>query len=326
MRVRRTVATVTTALLAGSMQIAGPAQAAPDSKQKAWNPKLVSTESLYDGSAVRLRYTDGSTVFTIIAAPGDEVTFIGSQAPTIMADGRRSYDRAVSIQERSTSSKSSATAAAAYAAAGRSPYTDALAAGMSPTQARQYAPPQGAAALDTPPISSTRCLYSETSEPDSDFEWSGCRIAYYSQIDETNNWRYSPYSVTAHGWGTGALGGGKELQKGSFQHSYTLASSLGPFEIIEASPSANATGSSPCGNFTVGLAYYVELSYNVPLCSDGWNVTWNQTLYKVEWYGASAGGESDSRSAAGAHTLKTHISAEFMKTFTLSWTYACFLC
>lgn len=116
------------------------------------------------------------------------------------------------------------------------------------------------------------------------------------------------------------LGGGKELQKGYTQITWTGSGA----EIIEASPSANQSGNG-CGNFQISLAYIMELAYQVPLCDDGWDVTWDQTLHKVEWHGGSAGGQSDSRSASGASTVRLPWSTPNVQlNYRIGWTYACF--
>lgn len=325
MKVRRALATVAAALLVGSMSIAGTAQATSEHEKKAWNPRLLSTEHLYDGSAVRLRYTDKTSVITVVAPAGAQVTFEGSETPTIMADGRRSYDRAVSVTKRRTLNRF--PTAAVYSAAGRSVYADALAAGMSPSEAQRYATPEGVAATDNPPITDSWCAYSEDAEPDPKFEWSGCGLYYELQF--SGDTIYAAHSGTAHGWGTGVLGGGKELQKGYISTTHTdWNPSSTAFDIIEASPSSSMPGPSPCSSFNVGLSQYVEVGFSVPLCSDGWNVTWNRAFYKVEWHGASTGGESDSRSAAGAHTLRVAPinGSSWSTSFSIGWTYACLGC
>jgi hypothetical protein len=318
MRLHRTLAIAAVAVLAGPLLAAGTAQAAPAAEGTAWSPALLSTEPLYGGSAVRLRYTEG---ITVVASAGAKVVFTGSQAPQSTADGRHVYDRAVQIVEKQGTSQPAAASAqaSAYAAAGRSVYTDALAAGFSPAEARQEAQPQGSALMDEPPILSSGCVYSETNYPDPKFEWSGCYRLYNVDASDANAW-YGAGSGTAHGWGTGVLGGGKELQKGSTEITWSGAGA----EIIEASPSANQSGNN-CGQFTVGLSHVVELSYQVPLCNNGWNVTWNRTVHKVEWHGASAGGSNDSRSASGASTVRLPWSTPTVYlSYRIGWTYACF--
>ncbi|RQX19117.1 hypothetical protein DDE19_05370 [Micromonospora ureilytica] len=315
MKAHRTLATVTAALLVGPMLMAVAAQAAPAGEEKAWSPALLSTEPLYSGSAVRLRYTEG---ITVVASAGAKVIFTGSMSPTTTQDGRRVYDREVQIVDPQGVGQSSAEAAA-YSAAGRSVYADALAAGFSPAEARQEAQPQGVALLDEPPIAASGCVYSETNTPDPEFEWSGCYKLYNVDDADASAW-YGAGSGTAHGWGTGVLGGGKELSKGFTEITWSGSGA----EIIEASPSANQNGIN-CGQFTVGLSQVVELSYQVPLCNDGWNVTWNQTVHKVEWHGGSAGGSNDSRSASGASTVRLPWSTPTVyMNYRIGWQYACF--
>ncbi|MDG4790215.1 hypothetical protein O7626_30565 [Micromonospora sp. WMMD1102] len=324
MKVRRTLATVTAALLVGSMPIAGAAQAAPNIEDTAWSPALLSAELLYDGSAVRTRYQDGASVITVVASTGAKVIFKGSKIPTIMANGLRSYDREVSVVQPRTVN-SSRTTAAAYSAAGRSVFTDALAAGMSPSEAQQYATTKGVAALDDPPILNSWCMDSENGTPDPEFNWSGCHISYEGQWGGSEgNWTwYDFWSATAHGWGTGVLAGGKELQKGYVSTDWVPDVST-TLNIIEASPSANQPGPNPCSTFTVGLSQVVELGFTIPLCRAGWDVTWNQSFYKVEWHGASTGGQSDTRSAAGAHTIAAR--GGYQVSGSIGWTYACLGC
>ncbi|MGC9669502.1 hypothetical protein ACNTMW_23480 [Planosporangium sp. 12N6] len=316
MRFHRALIVVAAALLAGPTLAGGTAQAAPPAKGKAWSPALISTERLYDGSAVRLRYTDG---ITVVAPTGAQVIFKDSGASTTAADGRRIYDRAVQVLDPHAVSRSSATAAAAaYAAAGRSVYADAIAAGFSPDEARRQAQPEGVVAMDEPPIASSGCVYSETNYPDPDYEWSGCYKLYNVSASDSSAW-YAMGSGTAHGWGTGVLGG-KELQKGYTQVSWSGNGA----QIIEASPSRNESGGN-CANFTVALSHIFGLEYQVPLCSDGWSVTWNGTLHKVEWHGHSAGGPSDQRSATGASTVKLPLSTpQVWMNYQIGWEYACF--
>jgi hypothetical protein len=135
MRLYRTLVAVGAALLAGPLLTLGTAQAAPSAKGKTWSPVLMSSEPLYDGSAVRLHYTGG---ITVVASTGAKVIFKGSGALSITANGRHVYNRAVRITDPHVLGKSSATAAG-YSAAGRSVYSDALAAGFSPAQARRQA-------------------------------------------------------------------------------------------------------------------------------------------------------------------------------------------
>jgi hypothetical protein len=316
MRFHRTLAAVAATLLAGPLLVTGTAQAAPAIKGPAWSPALLTTEPLYDGSAVRLRYTEG---ITVVASADAKVIFTGSGALTTTADGRRVYDRAVEIVDPHALDRSSDADAAAYAAAGRSVYTDALAAGFGPAEARREAQPQDIALLDEPPIAASGCIYSETSYPDPEFEWSGCYKLYNVTDADSSAW-YGAGSGTAHGWGTGVLGGGKELQKGNSQITWSGAGA----QIIEASPSANQSGNN-CGNVTIGLSQIIELSYQVPLCNDGWNVTWNQTVHNVQWHGASAGGSNDSRSASGASTVRLPWTTPTVYiSYRIGWTYACF--
>lgn len=314
MKVRRMISALATALLAGAL-VPGTAQAAPGATEgKAWSPVLLSSEPLYDGSAVRLRYTDG---ITVVASTGAKVIFEGSGGLTVTADGRRVYDRAVQVVDPHPIGKSLGTVAAAYSAAGRSVYADALAAGFSPAEARRQERSHGT--LAEPPIASSGCVYSETVQPDPDFEWSGCYKLYRQQASDPNAW-YVAGSGTAHGWGTGVLGGGKELQKGSTQITWSGAGA----EIIEASPPSRMSGNN-CDSVTIALSHYIGLSYQVPLCDDGWNVTWNRTVHKVEWHGGSAGGPSDTVSASGASTVRLPNSTPTVYlNYRIGWTYACF--
>src|SRR5439155_21912443 len=132
--------------------------------------------------------------------------------------------------------------ATAYSAAGRSVYTDALAAGFSPVEARRQAQPPGL--MGEPPILSSGCVHSEDVQPDPNFEWDGCYKLYDVTAQDPSAW-YTAGSGTAHGWGTGVLGGGKELNKGYSQISWSADGA----EIIEASPSTNQSGNN-CANFT----------------------------------------------------------------------------
>jgi hypothetical protein len=314
MRLHRKLAAVAAAVLAGPILMGGAAQAIPAVRGKAWSPTLLSVEPLYDGSVVRLRYTDG---ITVVAPTAAQVIFKGSGAATTTADGRRVYDRTVRIVDPHALGRSLAEAAA-YSAAGRSVYADALAAGFSPAEARRQAQPEGLVAMDEPPIASSACVYSETDSPDPDYEWSGCYKLYNVAASDPTAW-YGMGSGTAHGWGTGVFGG-KELQKGYSQVTWEAAGA----EIIEASPPASQPGSN-CANVAVGLSHIFELSYQVPLCNDGWAVTWNPTVHKVEWHGHSAGGDSDNRVASGASTVRLPLtSPEVWMNYEIGWTYACF--
>ncbi|MEV0217770.1 hypothetical protein [Micromonospora sp. NPDC050695] len=307
------------------MSIAGTAHATSDVGEEVWSPRQISTERLYDGSALRHRYADGNSVITVVAPADAQVAFSGSMRSTTMADGRRSYDRAISVTKRRTLNR--LHTATAYGAAGRSVYSDALAAGMSQSRAQLYATSQGKAALDTPPITDSWCAYSEDVEPDPKFEWSGCGLYY--EVQFAGDTAYAAHSGTAHGWGTGVLGGGKELQKGYISTEHTNWNpSPAAFDIVEASPSSSTNGPSTCTNFNIGLSQFVELGFSVPLCSDGWDVTWNRTFHKVEWHGDSTGGSSDSRSAGGAHTLRSAPidGSSWSTSFRIGWTYACFGC
>lgn len=240
-----------------------PAQAAPFSEGVAWSPALLSTEPLHGGSVLRLRYTDG---ITVVAPKGAQVVFEGSGASKTLAGGRQVYDRAVRVVDPNVVNAASlAHAAADYAARGRSIYDDALAAGYSAAQARQLAEPQGAVA-DEPPVASTGCVRSEDQYPDPDYEWSGCYKLYAVTDADEAAW-YAAGSGTAHGWGTGVLGG-KTLVKGASQISWTGSGA----EIIEASP-AGSVASSNCRTAGINLAYIIEVSYSTQLCADGWNVT-----------------------------------------------------
>src|SRR5262245_40291811 len=83
------------------------ATAAPtdDSKTaQVWNPTLLSSEPLHDGSAVRLHYTDG---ITVVASTGAKVIFKGSGRPVTTVDGRRVYDCAVWVADPDAPGKSS---------------------------------------------------------------------------------------------------------------------------------------------------------------------------------------------------------------------------
>ena len=270
---------------------------------------------MYGGLAVRLRYEDGVTV---VASTGAKVIFSGSGTSTTMSDGRHVYDRAVRVVDPHTLGMSPTGAAAAYAAAGRSVYNDAIAAGFSPAEAQRQAQPQSA--LAEPPIASSGCIYSEDVDPDSDYEWDGCYKLYDETASDTTAW-YGAGSGTAHGWGTGVLTG-KDLQTGYSQITWSGTGA----EIIEASPAASQSGNG-CGSFTIGLDQIIYLAYQVPLCDDGWNVTWNQTVHKVEWHGESAGGESDSRSASGASTVRLPLTTPTVwMSYEIGWSYACFFC
>ncbi|WFE25973.1 hypothetical protein O7623_21775 [Solwaraspora sp. WMMD791] len=299
------------------MLLTGTAQAVPAVGEKIWSPILISAEPLYDGSAVRLRYTEG---ITVVSSAGAKVIFDGPGASITTADGRRVYDRAVQVIDPHGLGRSSTADAAAYSAAGRSVYADAIAAGFSPTEARRQAHwDDSSIAMNEPPIVSSGCVYSETSYPDPDFEWSGCYKLYDVDASDLNAW-YGAGSGSAHGWGTGVLGGGKELQKGYSQVTWSGSGA----EIVEASPSANQSGNN-CASFAIGLSHIISLSYQVPLCDDGWDVTWNQTLHKVEWHGASTGGQNDSRSASGASTVRLPWSTPIVyMNYRIGWTYACF--
>ncbi len=311
MRSYRKLTVAAATLLVGPMLMAGAAHAAPTTKGAVWSPRLLSVEPLYDGSAVRRRYTDG---ITVVASVDARVTFQGS-APNIYSDGRRVYDRAVHIVDPQSARRSSPDAAAAYAAAGRSVYADALAAGFSPDEARQTDP----GLLGEPLIDDSGCVYSEDNHPDPDYEWAGCYKLYEVPPSRPTAW-YAASSGTAHGWGTGAFTGGKELQKG---YNKITRSGAG-VEMIEASPSASQSGNN-CANFTIGLSHIIELGYQVPLCDDGWNVTWNHTVHNVEWHGSSTGGESDSRSASGANTVRAPLSTPTIRLdYEIGWTYICF--
>ncbi|MEV6299838.1 hypothetical protein AB0M02_10585 [Actinoplanes sp. NPDC051861] len=309
MRIYRALATAVAGLLAVPLLATGSAQAAAGEN---WQPALVSTESLYDGSAVRMRFTDG---ITVVAAVGAKVSFTSSASGEKTSDGQRTYNRSVQVSEPRGSSRDGSTAAK-YAAAGRSVYSDALAAGFSPARAGV----EGKALLAEPPIAASGCVYSETSYPDPKFEWSGCYKLYNVDDADANAW-YGAGSATARGWGTGVLGGGKELQRGYSEISWSGSG----VQIIEASPSANATSGTNCGQFTIGLSYVVELNYQTPLCKDGWWVTYNPTVHKVEWHGASAGGSNDNRSASGASTVRLPWSTPTVyMNYRIGWTYACF--
>ena len=318
MRLHRKLGAAAAVLLVAPMLMVGSAQAAPATERESWNPTLLSTEPLYDGSAVRMRYTEG---ITVVASTGAKVIFKESAATATTADGRRVYDRAVQVVDPHTLTRFSANAdATAYSAAGRSVYADALAAGFNPAEARRQAQPQNGA-LSEPPIASSGCVYSEDVDPDPDYEWSGCYKLYSQTSSDANAW-YAAGSGTAHGWGTGVLGGGKELQRGYTQIIWTGNGA----EIIEASPSARQSGNN-CGSFTISLAHYIGLSYEVPLCNNGWDVTWSRTLHKVDWHGGSAGGPSDSRSASGASTVRLPWTAPNVQlNYEIGWRYACFFC
>jgi hypothetical protein len=235
---------------------------------------------------------------------------------TATPDGRHMHRRAVQIADPQARHRSG-TAAGAYSAAGRSVYTDALAAGFSPAEARQQA---RRGPMDEPPIASSGCVHSEDVEPSPDFSWDGCYKLYDASSQDANAW-YAAGSGTAHGWGTGVLGGGKELDKGYSQITWSGDGA----EIIEASPGANQQGTSNCGSFTIGLSQYIGVSYTAPLCADGWDVTWNPTVHKVEWHGASAGGSSDTRAASGASTVRLPLSTPTVYLdYEIGWTYTCF--
>ncbi|MEV8508668.1 hypothetical protein AB0368_28105 [Actinoplanes sp. NPDC051475] len=315
MKLLRTLAAVSAALLAGSMLLSGPTLAQPGGGKDTWQPALLSIEPLYGGSAQKMHYTEG---ITVVAPTGATVVFTGSGAVATLPDGRRVYDRSVQILDpHALSRASSAKQAATYQAAGRSVYKDAIAAGFSPEQARRQAQPQGT--LDEPPIASSGCAYSEDVQPDPKFEWSGCYKLYAETASDPRAW-YAAGSGTGHGWGTGVLGGGKELQKGYTQISWSGASA----EIIEASPAANLPGND-CHNVGINLAYIIEVSYQAPLCDDGWSVTWDRTLHKVEWHGSSTRGSSDQRSASGASTVKLPFSTPSVTlNYRIGWTYACY--
>ncbi|WP_127507443.1 hypothetical protein [Actinoplanes solisilvae] len=316
MRLSRALAVAAAGLVVAPLLTSGSGLAAPAAGSNTWQPALISTEPLYDGSAVRMRYTEG---ITVVAGAGAKVYFTSSDSGRMTSDGRRVHNRSVQVSEPQGVSRGGA-AAAKYADTGRSVYSDAVAAGFSPAKARQQARTQDGALLAEPPIAASGCVYSETNYPDSDFEWSGCYRLYNVDDADANAW-YGAGSGTAHGWGTGVLGGGKELQKGYSEVSWSGSGA----EIIEASPAANTTSSSNCGTFTVGLSQIVELSYQTPLCKDGWWVTWNPTVHKVEWHGASAGGSNDSRSASGASTVRLPWSTPTVyMNYRIGWTYACF--
>lgn len=294
----------------------------PTAAAPKWDPALLSSESLYNGTAVRLRYTDG---ITIVASTGAKVIFKES-GTTVAADGRHVHKRAVELVDPHIFRRSSstiATATAAYKAAGRSVYNDALAAGFSAAQARQQSTADAVPA-DEPPIFASGCIHSEDTQPDPDFSWDGCYKWYdaYAESADGTTW-YVAGSGTAHGWGTGVFGGGKELDKGYSQIKWIGTGA----EIVDASPDANRSGNSNCGNFTIGLDAYITLAYSTPLCDDGWNVTWNGAVHKVEWHGASAGGDSDSRSASGASTVGMPVTTDTVKgDYEIGWTYSCFFC
>src|SRR3990172_5943345 len=108
MRLHRTIVAVAVALLAGPLLVTGAAQAAPAGEGKTWSPALLSSEPLYDGSAVRLRYTEG---ITVVASAGATVIFTGSRAVNTTADARRIYDRAVQIVDPHGIDRSPAAAA-----------------------------------------------------------------------------------------------------------------------------------------------------------------------------------------------------------------------
>lgn len=147
----------------------------------------------------------------------------------------------------------------------------------------------GTTAVDEPPIAASGCIYSEPNSPDPDYEWSGCFKLYNVDASDQNAW-YGAGFGTAHGWGTGIVGGGKELQKGSSQ-----------------------------------ISWSGELTYQVPLCNDGWNVTWDRTAHEVEWHGGVAGGPNDSVSAAGASTVRLPWSTPTVyMSYRIGWGYICF--
>lgn len=318
MRLHRKLVATAVAALAIPILAVGTVHAAPTASGGDWEPTLVSSEPLYDGSAVRLRYTDG---ITIVASTGAKVIFKGSGVPITAPDGRHTYDRSVRIIDPHVINRTSSAELDAYRAAGRSVYTDALAAGYSPAEARRQAQPQGAVALEEPPVQSSGCLYSEDTDPDPDYEWSGCYKLYAQTESDSSAW-YAAGSGTAHGWGTSILDH-KDLTKGYSQITWSGDGA----EIIEASPSANVAGSTNCGSYTIALAYIIELSYSAPLCSDGWDVTWNQALHKVEWHGESVGGESDTRSASGANTVRLPLATSTVQMeYEIGWEYSCYFC
>jgi hypothetical protein len=290
-----------------------------------WNPALISSEALFGGSAVRLRFHDGVTV---VAQPGTRVVF-GSRTTLV---GQKGGGKPMKIVNRSvrllTPRRGAPTAADAqrYAASGRSVYADAVAAGFSPAAALRISQQNDAAAVgDEPPVIDSGCVYSEDAQPDPDFEWSGCYKGYEVHDEDPNNF-YPTYSSKASGWGTGVLGGGKELDGGGTDlFFYDTEGQPLDGEIVDWSPDASLPGQN-CAQVNITLGYHdIGIEYAVPLCNDGWDVTRERTWHLNEWHGASAGGPGDTRAAANAVVFRTPLDGRWPAFgYGINWGYTCF--
>ncbi|MFY1654940.1 hypothetical protein ACN27J_29170 [Solwaraspora sp. WMMB762] len=320
MRLRRTLAIVTASLLAGAALTANtsaPANATPTGTAlSSWNPALISSEMIYDGSVVRQRFEDG---ITVVAPAGSRVIFKG-QVPTGEA-GVTGEARVINQEVRvilPESGEPTMADAQKYAEAGRSVYADAVAAGFSAAEAQQISNKLRARMLENPPIWSSGCVYSDDVDPDPDYNWDGCFSRYVTEDSDPNNF-YSTESTLASGWGTGVLGGGKELSSGYTRSFYNLFEG----ELVEWSPPGSLTGNN-CNTFTISLTQIVGLEFGVPLCDDRWAVTKNQWSHTSDWQGGSAGGSSDTRYAANATTLRVPNGLSGVYVYQIGWSYRCF--
>ncbi|GAB7049527.1 hypothetical protein [Catenuloplanes indicus] len=293
-----------------------PAVAGVSSSDGRWTSAILeSSESIFGGSAVRLRYSNGVTAIT---QPGTRVTF--GESPSLAEDGKgAAIDRWAELAMQMA--EPADDAAQKYRESGRSIFADALAAGFPVAEARreQERLDVEAKALDNPDIINSECLYAEDHLPDDRYEWWGCRAMYATPDQDPNNW-YSANSSLAHGWGTGVLGGGAELQRGYTQFQFTVDNNNG--DLIEFTPQSSINGQN-CNVITLGLSYVVEVNVSTQLCDNGWTVTANQLFHKTEWYGASTGGPSDSRHAANAVTLRAANASSSSLAWRIGWRIVC---
>lgn len=311
------VASVTASMLVATSAEAVPSE--PDQSREKWRPALISSESLYDGSVIRRRYEDGVTV---VASAGAKVIFSRHDKPfgdegSAKTTKKRMFTRSVSVVL--PNSRPDLQDAQTYKNAGRSVRAEAAAAGFSPAQARQMenqAPSR--AASDNPPIWDSGCLYIDD---DPDYQWSGCYIRYVTEDADPDAY-YSTESAKAFGWGTGVLGGGKELVRGASQHIYTNPDS----EMIDADPSSGTDDSSACRSVSLGVSSVVEASISVPLCPDRWVVIRDTYLHHAEWQGGSAGGSSDTVSVGHVVQVRNPEGTFGFYVYSIGATVVCFFC
>jgi hypothetical protein len=305
------VPTLVCALLAGGrLAHAGEGHVEPELSAEA--PRLISEEALHDGTAVRLTYDNGVVV---VAGAGSRVEFT-RQLTTDNAGKTVVTGEVAIIPPPVSSAKEMEERAAAYRAAGRSPFADALAAGYPLEAAAQL--PGGPNAIppkegDAPIVPMVGELYDSGCVGDtagSRIRWDGCFRRYRTSDADPN----ASYRADA----SGASGEGSfwnSLLMGRTEHRYGSGK-----QIVQNKPTADRSDTD-CTTLTLSGTYYgVSLSVPFQACFGFYDMIWATTRFSNEWRD-SYGSEGTTVSVAAETWARVPNGQSDGFSYHIAWRY-----